>query len=211
MTIRTQDVTSQVKTGIRTLWWLFLLRGVFGVVFGILALVNGPAAAALLAIILGVYVLLDGVVTLFAALAERKRLGSIGWYVVQALLSMILGVVILLLPLSFATLIGYIIIWAVIAIAVFAGIVGLRISLAARHTSKVWGWGVFGNSVSIAVGVLLTVLVFTNTEELMHVLIIIVGIWSLVVGLALVVWAFVARKFLNEALKSLKVSETTVS
>lgn len=211
MSIQTQDVTSDVKSGIRTLWWLFLLRGVFGVVFGILALVNGDAAVELLAWILGLYIILDGALTVIASIAERKRLGSIGWYIVQGVLSVLIGIAILTFSSAFATVVGLIIIWAIIVIALLAGIVGMRLSFAAKGVTKTWGWGVFGNVLTLLVGILLAVLVFTNPDGLLRVLLVVVGIWALIVGIALIIWAFIARKFINEAFKSLSVTQTTIS
>lgn len=211
MSIQTSDVTNEVKTGIRTLWWLFLLRGVFGLVFGVLALANGPAAVNLLALILGLYVILDGVVTVIAAIAERKRLNGIGWYMFQGILSVIIGIVIISFSGQVAAVVGLIIIWAIIVIAVIAGLVGLRLSFAARGATKTWGWGVFANGLTLLFGVFLAVWVITNTEDVLRVLLVIIGIWSLLVGLALVIWAFVARRFINEAFKSLSVTQTTIN
>lgn len=211
MSIQTQDLTSDVKSGIRTLWWLFLLRGVFGVVFGVLALVNGDAAVELLAWVLGIYVILDGVVTVIASIAERKRLGSIGWYIFQGTLSVLIGIAILAFSSAFATVVGLIIIWAIIFIALVAGLIGMRLSFAAKGVTKTWGWGIFGNAITLIVAVLLAVLVFTNPEGLLRVLLVVIGIWSLLVGIALIVWSFIARKFINEAFKSLSVTQTTIN
>lgn len=211
MSIQTQDLTNDVKSGIRTLWWLFLLRGVFGVVFGVLALVNGEAAVELLAWILGLYVILDGVLTIIASIAERKRLGSIGWYIFQGVLSVLIGVAILSFSTAFATVVGLIIIWAIIIIAFLAGLIGMRVSFAGKGVTKTWGWGILGNAITLIVAVLLAVLVFTNPEGLLRVLLVVIGVWSLLVGLALIIWAFVARKFINEAFKSMSVTQTTIS
>lgn len=211
MSIQTQDLTSDVKAGIRTLWWLFLLRGVFGVVFGVLALVNGDAAVELLAWVLGLYVILDGVVTIIASVAERKRIGSIGWYIFQGVLAVLIGIAILSFSAAFATVVGLIIIWAIIVIALVAGIVGMRLSFAARGVTQTWGWGIFANTLTLIVGIVLAVLVFTNPEGLLRVLLVVIGIWSLIVGLALIIWSFVARKYMNEAFKTMSVTQTTIS
>jgi uncharacterized membrane protein HdeD (DUF308 family) len=211
MSIQTQDLTNDVRSGIRTLWWLFLLRGVFGVVFGVLALVNGEAAVELLAWILGLYIILDGALTIIASIAQRKRLGSVGWYVFQGALSVLVGIAILSFSSAFATVVGLIIIWAIILIALIAGLAGLRLSFAAKGVTKTWGWGILGNTITLIVAVLLAVLVFTNPDGLLRVLLVVIGIWSLLVGLALIIWSFVARKFINEAFKSLSVTQTTIS
>lgn len=211
MTIQSEDLTGDVKAGIRTLWWLFLLRGVFGIIFGLLALFNGPAAVQLLAIVLGAYLLLDGIVTISAAVAERKRLGSIGWYIFQGLLTIALGVLALTFSFAFVKAIGLIIIWAIILISLIAGLIGMRISFAAKGVTKTWGWGVFANALALIVGVVLIVFVINYTDEVMSVLLVIIGIWSLLAGLAMTVWAFIARRFINEAFKSLSVTQTTIS
>lgn len=211
MSVQSQDLTSDVKSGIRALWWLFLLRGVFVTFFGVLALVNGEKAVELLALILGIYIILDGVLTIVAAIVQRKQLGSIGWYIVQGVLGIIIGALILTFSNAFATVVGLIIIWAIIIIALVAGIVGLRLSFAARGVTKTWGWGVFGNAITLIVGIALLVLVFTNPEGLLSVLLVLIGIWALIVGIVMIVWSFIARKFMNEAFKTLSVTQTTIT
>src|SRR6266480_2662191 len=56
----------------RTYWWLLLIRGIFAVLFGILAII-APAVAALFFIFLfGAYVLLDGILSIVVSLQERN-------------------------------------------------------------------------------------------------------------------------------------------
>src|SRR5437016_13364952 len=56
----------------RTYWWLLLIRGIFAVLFGILAII-APAVAALFFIFLfGAYVLLDGILSIVASLPARN-------------------------------------------------------------------------------------------------------------------------------------------
>lgn len=211
MSVQSQDLTGDVKAGIRALWWLFLLRGVFITVFGVLALVNGPAAVELLGLILGIYIVIDGVLTIVAAIAERKRIGSFGWYVVQGVLEIIIGILILTFPSAFAIGVGLIIIWAIIIVTIIAGIVGLRLSFAAKGVTKTWGWGVFANALTLLIGIALLVSVFMYTDKLLEILLVIIGIWALIVGIVTIVWSFIARKFMNEAFKSLSVTQTTIT
>ena len=203
MSNASSSVTSEVKAGVRALWWLFLLRGVFAVVFGVLTLANGEAAVTLLSWILGVYIILDGLLTIVAAISERKRLGSIGWYLFQGILGIVIGVLILSFANAFATLVGLIIIWVIIVVAILAGLIGLRLSFAAKGVTKSWGWGVFANGLTLIFGIVLAILVFTNTEGLLVVLLVLIGIWALLSGLALIIWSFAARRVLNQALATL--------
>lgn len=203
MSNASSSISSEVKAGVRALWWLFLLRGVFAVVFGVLALANGEAAVTLLSWILGVYIILDGLLTIVAAISERKRLGSIGWYLFQGILGIVIGVLILSFANAFATLVGLIIIWAIIVVALLAGLIGLRLSFAAKGVTKSWGWGVFANGLTLIFGIVLAILVFTNTEGLLAVLLVLIGIWALLSGIALIIWSFAARRVLNQALASL--------
>lgn len=203
MSNASSSMSSEVKAGVRALWWLFLLRGVFAVVFGVLALANGEAAVTLLSWILGVYIILDGLLTIVAAISERKRLGSIGWYLFQGILGIVIGVLILSFANAFATLVGLIIIWAIIVVAILAGLIGLRLSFAAKGVTKSWGWGVFANGLTLIFGIVLAILVFTNTEGLLSVLLVLIGIWALLSGIALIIWSFAARRVLNQALATL--------
>ena len=52
-------------------WWMFLIRGLFGIAFGILAFVNPAITLASLVLVWGAYALADGVVSLFGLVTGK--------------------------------------------------------------------------------------------------------------------------------------------
>jgi len=107
-------------------WWLLLLRGVAAIAFGVLAFVwPGPTLAAL-TIIWGIYVLADGILALWAALAAtggetRRR----WWLALGGVVSILAGLVaffytgmtalvLLMFIAAWAIIIGVILIWGAI-------------------------------------------------------------------------------------------------
>ena len=59
----------------KEIWWMILVRGIFGVIFGIIALVWPGITVVALVFVFGIYSIVDGVVTLVRAIRDRAHLG----------------------------------------------------------------------------------------------------------------------------------------
>ena len=77
-------------------WWMLLVRGIFAVLFGIMAMVWPSITAIAFAVVWGFWALLDGVVSI----ASAFRRGSSGkvWLVVFGVISVIAGLVAIIHP-----------------------------------------------------------------------------------------------------------------
>ena len=74
-------------------WWVFLVRGLFAIGFGILALAVPKLALTTLVLVWGVYAFADGLVALFAAFTGRVH-GDDRWLVgLQGLIGFVAGLV----------------------------------------------------------------------------------------------------------------------
>jgi uncharacterized membrane protein HdeD (DUF308 family) len=83
---------------------LLALLGVLSFIVGLYALRNVLVTIAALALLLGIYWIVNGAVEVFAALSH-KRMQSRGWTILMGLLSVVAGVVVLVYPgISLATL-----------------------------------------------------------------------------------------------------------
>ncbi len=91
---RAGQVLSVVGGKLGGLWWAMLVRGIIAVVVGFCALVWPSASIGLLVMLVGVFVLLDGVTGLIGAL--QNRLG--GAHLVQAVIGIAIGLVLLFWP-----------------------------------------------------------------------------------------------------------------
>ncbi len=96
-------------------WWLFALRGLFAIIFGILAFVWPGATIAALIILFSAYALVDGVFSVIAGIAaygERER-----WWAVllEGIASIIIGLITFFWPEVTALILLYLIAaWAIV-------------------------------------------------------------------------------------------------
>ena len=78
-------------------WWLFTLRGIAGILFGILALVLPGITLYALVLLYGAFALVDGVFALGAAI-RRRRHARWGTLALQGVLGIAVGIVTLVWP-----------------------------------------------------------------------------------------------------------------
>jgi len=85
---------SCVSAKLGDIWWAFMLRGVFAGVLGIFALIWPTPTFTILTRMIGLYCLADGLPGLVGALRASDR----GTYLLQAVVSLVVGGVLLFLP-----------------------------------------------------------------------------------------------------------------
>src|SRR5262249_13348362 len=81
-------------------WWVVVLRGAFALLFGVVALVWPDITLIALVILFGAYSLVDGVLSLYAAISGARvgRMASRGWLVVEGIAGVAIGVVTFIWP-----------------------------------------------------------------------------------------------------------------
>jgi uncharacterized membrane protein HdeD (DUF308 family) len=132
-------------------WWALALRGVAGILFGILAFVLPGAAITALAIVFGAYAFVDGVFTLVHAVRGGRNQPRWGAMIFEGILGVAVGVLTFLLPVVT-------VLWLVLVVALWAVITGvLKIMTAIRLRKEItneWLLG-FTGAASILFGVAL--------------------------------------------------------
>ncbi len=97
------------------LWWLYAIRGVFALLFGLTAILWPKLTIAILIIIFGVFVLLDGLMMLVVGYRARRASPNSWNLVLQGILNVIIGLVAFFAPIATAmALIILIAAWAVV-------------------------------------------------------------------------------------------------
>ena len=130
-------------------WWVFLVRGIAALVFGILAFVWPGMTLLALTILFGAYALIDGIFALAAALGG---LGGSRWWAL--LLEGILGLIVAFLVWTQPTTSAISLVFLIALWAILTGIVEIVAGLQLRDViSNEWLYIVAG-IVSIAFGVL---------------------------------------------------------
>lgn len=166
-------------------WRILALRGLVALLFGLLVLFWPGLILAVLSLLFGVYVLVDGGVVLVPALRTSDR-GARRWLpLAEGAVGVISGLVALLWPeLSTNGLLYIIAGWAFVT-----GI--LKITTAIALDSEVENaWLLTGSgALSVLFGVILAALAGSGVPTLAP----FIGVFAIVVGLALIVFAFRTR------------------
>jgi uncharacterized membrane protein HdeD (DUF308 family) len=180
--------TSMIRA-VSKYWWIFSLRGIIAIVFGLAALLWPALTLGVMVLLFGFFVLLEGLLTVVTSFGKGDEKG--GWtLLLEGLVGLLVCVIVLL-----GTSIGSIL-WPKVAavmlvyyIAGWAILAGLfKIITAFRIRKEVKGEWILGLSglVSILVGVILILRPEAGVLAvawLIGILAVIVGIFQLLLGL----------------------------
>jgi uncharacterized membrane protein HdeD (DUF308 family) len=103
-------------------WWAIALRGVFAIIFGIIALLMPGATMLALVLLFAAYLLVDGIFAIIAAVRAARRQERWGWLIFEGLVDLVSGGIAIVWPLltivAFALLMGA---WAIVTGALLLG------------------------------------------------------------------------------------------
>lgn len=165
-------------------WWLFLIRGILALVFGILALTQPLAALAALVLVFGVWALIDGVHALALALSGRAH----SWPMALAGLAGV-GIGIFTFYRPGITALG--LYAAVAAWSIARGVFEIVVAVELRETVQGELWLILGAIASIVFGVLLIVLPVAGVLALGW----LIGVYALIFGGIMCALSFRLRQF----------------
>lgn len=132
-------------------WKITALRGVAALAFGIVTLAIPGLTVRLLLVLFGVFLLVDGVVTLTAAIRARRLLRS--WWIPLGYgsVAVLAGVLIIALPGVTAVALLYVIAASFIVLGIAEAVTAFRL----RKELQGEGWIIAGGLVSVLVGAVL--------------------------------------------------------
>src|SRR6195256_290303 len=171
-------------------WWLFTLRGIFAIVFGLLALIfPGPTMLSLV-ILFSAYMLVDGIFGIISAVrAIRRKEDRWGLLIFEGLIDIAVGILAFLWPgitvVAFVLLVGA---WAIVTGAVMTA-AGFRLNVSHGR----W-WLVLGGLLSHGFGTLLVIIPLIGAVVLTWW----IGAYALAFGVALVIFSFKLRSRQHE-------------
>jgi len=164
-------------------WWLLLLGGILNIIVGILLLTSPAKTTIVLAWVLGLYWLIQGIFTLVAMFIDHS---AWGWKLFMGVLGILAGIVVMRQPIVGALVLPMIF---VLILGIQGLIVGV-ISLIMAFKGGGWGAGILG-AISIFFGVVLVL----NWANLFTVVAFIwaVAVLALVGGVVQIIRAFQQR------------------
>ena len=133
-------------------WWVFVLRGVLAILFGLLAFVMPGVALASLILLYGVYAAGDGLVALMAALSGRRAGEPFPWALLFiGLAGLAAGILTFMYPGVTALVLLYFIAgWHVIR-----GTSEILVAIQLRKEIQGEGWLIAGGALSVLFGLFL--------------------------------------------------------
>lgn len=159
-------------------WWLILIRGLAAIVFGLVAFFWPGLTITTLAILFGIYVLVDGVFGVADAIRYRDRVEKWWLWLIEGALGVVVGALMLFMPgLTALLLVLFVAAWAVVG-----GVLRIVAAIQLRkHIRGEWLLGL-GGLLSILFGVVLVAVPAAGIISLMW----LVGAWALMLGVVLV-------------------------
>jgi uncharacterized membrane protein HdeD (DUF308 family) len=133
-------------------WWAMAVRGLLGIVVGVIAFIMPAATMLALVLIFAAYMLVDGVFAIIVAVRSARRHDRWGLLVLEAVAGFVAAAIAVLWP-------GITVLAFVLLVAAWALVSGTLMLMAALHLNIDHGhwWLVLGGAASIVYGVLLLI------------------------------------------------------
>src|SRR5919112_2642634 len=133
-------------------WWAIALRGVFAILFGLIAVLVPGATILSLVLFFSAYMLVDGVFGIVAAVRAARQGERWGLLILEGVLNIAVGVIAFLMP--GLTVIAFLLLLAAWSLVSGGLMLGASFRLNKEHGR---GWLALGGVVSILFGVLLAI------------------------------------------------------
>jgi uncharacterized membrane protein HdeD (DUF308 family) len=165
-------------------WWAVALRGVIGIVFGLVALLMPAATMLSLVLVFSAYMLVDGVFAIVSAVRAARRHERWGLLVFEGILNIVVGVLAFMWPgLTVLVFVMLVAAWAIVS-----GALMLAASFQLNVDHGRW-WLVLGGVASLVYGALLVIAPLIGALVLTWWL----GAYALVFGVSLLILGFRLR------------------
>ncbi|MDY6867852.1 MAG: HdeD family acid-resistance protein [Chloroflexota bacterium] len=171
-------------------WWVFLVRGLLAVIFGVLALIWPEITLITLMILFGIFVLMEGILNLVIGVATSDT--NRRWWV--TLIEGILDIVIAILTFVWPDITAVVLLYFIAAWALLSGVLEIILAIRIRQMiEREWAM-ILGGILSI----IFSVLLFVFPSEGAISLLMLIGIYSIIIGILFVILGFRIRKFGRE-------------
>jgi uncharacterized membrane protein HdeD (DUF308 family) len=187
------EETVRERNPFRRVWWLPVVRGVVLVVLGLLLMIEPLEQLGTLRLVLGAFLVADGVLVAVQGFVHRRQVGS-AWWLAQAGVNVVFGVVVALWPDLSPTALYYVLaVWVlVLGITTIAGAAAL-----ARNRDLGWAWMLAFGIVSVLFGILLVTRPL-DAFDVLQLVTVVFALYAFVAGSIHVVSGFAVRAVARE-------------
>ena len=167
-------------------WWLLLLRGLVAIVFALLTWAQPGVSLAALVLVFGIYVLADGLLGVWSAIAKRRD--NRHWWLL--LLCGVAGIVVGVMTFIMPGITGLVLLMYIAAWAVITGVLQIVAAIRLRKEIKGEWLMILSGLVSVAFGVLLFLQPGAGALAVAW----IIAAYAFIFGVLMVLLAFKVRK-----------------
>ncbi|MCU0621473.1 MAG: HdeD family acid-resistance protein [Gemmatimonadales bacterium] len=172
-------------------WWVFLLRGLAALAFGILAVVSPLRTLGALVLVFASFAIASGVLALIGAFQIRRE--SEHWWV--WLLQGIAGIVLGVLTFRSPGITALVLLMFIAANAIISGVFEVVTAIKVRKEIENEGWIIAAGVASILFGAILVARPGAGAMALLTV----IGAYAIVFGVMMVLGSFKLKKFAEPA------------
>ena len=167
-------------------WWLLLVRGLVAIVFALLTWAQPGVSLAALVLVFGIYVLADGLLGVWSAIAKRRDNRHWWLLLLWGLVGIVVGVMTFIMP----GITGLVLLMYIAAGAVITGVLQIVAAIRLRKEIKGEWLMILSGLVSVAFGVLLFLQPGAGALAVAW----IIAAYAFIFGVLMVLLAFKVRK-----------------
>jgi uncharacterized membrane protein HdeD (DUF308 family) len=175
------DRTQSMSEILAQNWWALALRGVFAIIFALIAFFSPSVTLLSLVWVFAAYMLVDGVFGIVSGIRAASANQRWGLLILGGILNILVGIIAFMMP-------GLTVLFFVTLMAVWSLISGVLMIVAAFKLNPTYGrgWLIFSGVVSVIFGIALLLAPLIGAVVLTWWL----GAYALVFGISLIVLAF---------------------
>ena len=166
-------------------WWLYAVRGLVAVIFGVVALIWPQQTLQALVLVFGAFALADGILSVFAGLRSAPYFNR--WWLI--LLEGVAGILVGLMAFFWPAITGLALVFLIAAWAMVTGILEIVAAIEFRRVITDEWMLVLGGLLSILFGVLLFVFPGAGAVSIIW----LIGIYAILFGISEMIFAFRLR------------------
>lgn len=171
-------------------WWLMTINGIIAILLGVFAIFIPNETIVVIAKYFGLIVLIGGVILLIGGINNIQKKRPYAVLMVEAIVSIILGLVILIFTQQTLELF-------VILVGIWAIILGLlQLALLASIKDEISGKSMI--LVNGLITLIFGILIFFNPFTAVKVFTVIVGLIALFFGIVMLYYSFILKKYQNQ-------------
>ena len=173
-------------------WWILALRGLCAIIFGILAFAWPAITLKVLVLLYGAYALVEGILSIVAAVSKREGSGLPWW---ALLLEGLLGIAAGIVTFAWPGITALFLLFLIAAWAIVAGIFEIIAAIRLRKEIEGELWLALSGIVSVIFGVLLFVRPGTGALTVVW----LIGSYAVFFGILQLALAFKLKRFKERA------------